>query len=187
MRRLSSQQAFHILGLPQTATSHQVHTAFRRLAKRYHPDVCGDTSDHRLFARMVEAYRVLRRRLGRDAGDVRDERCPRCGAHADLFRLLDGRLGCADCLFGRTQRRHLLTGPVRVVVRHISVFLLYGLGAALMARYFRTEDLTAALLALGAVWLGFGVLAVQVLTTVFDAAGYRRAIRGREIADPPPA
>lgn len=168
MRSLSSAQAYRMMGLSEAATSDEIHAAFRALAKRHHPDVNRAASDHRRFARMIEAYHLLCQRLHHEPKHARDGRCPRCGVQTSLCSLLDGRRGCADCLFGRTRMRRLLPGPVRVAARHIPVFLLCGVAVGLIARYLRTEDLSAALLALGSVWLGFGILTTQVLTIVFD-------------------
>lgn len=48
---------YAILGISSTATSEEIRTAYRRLAKTYHPDYYTGSSDH--FRQVQEAYSVL--------------------------------------------------------------------------------------------------------------------------------
>lgn len=50
-------EARRLLGLPRQATPVDVEVAFRRLARRHHPDHGGDATD---FARLVVARNTLR-------------------------------------------------------------------------------------------------------------------------------
>jgi len=48
-----------VLGLGPSADAEDVRLAYRRLAKRYHPDVSGDPRTASSFARVTKAYKVL--------------------------------------------------------------------------------------------------------------------------------
>src|SRR5262245_14264602 len=47
------------LGVNRTATPNQIKSAYRRLARKYHPDVNADPSASEKFAKISEAYQVL--------------------------------------------------------------------------------------------------------------------------------
>jgi len=53
---LQRQQALAVLGLPSGATRQQIKQRYRRLAKKYHPDLGGDP---RQMQRIVAAYELL--------------------------------------------------------------------------------------------------------------------------------
>lgn len=51
---------YQILGVVRTATPKEVETAFRNLARKWHPDVCSDVHQAATnFKRIAEAYEVL--------------------------------------------------------------------------------------------------------------------------------
>jgi molecular chaperone DnaJ len=50
---------YQILEVPETATQAEIKTAYRRLAKQFHPDSQTASSDHNRIARLNEAYEVL--------------------------------------------------------------------------------------------------------------------------------
>ncbi|MDG2424175.1 MAG: DnaJ C-terminal domain-containing protein [Phycisphaerales bacterium] len=50
---------YDILGVGRTATDDEIRTAFRKLARRYHPDVSQEADAERRFAEAQEAYEVL--------------------------------------------------------------------------------------------------------------------------------
>jgi curved DNA-binding protein len=50
---------YHALGLQRSATADQVRRAYRRLARRHHPDVSPDPDATRRFAEIQNAYAVL--------------------------------------------------------------------------------------------------------------------------------
>ena len=50
---------YAVLGIDPTATVEQVHQAFRKLARKYHPDVCTDAGAQQRFAQINEANAVL--------------------------------------------------------------------------------------------------------------------------------
>lgn len=55
---------YEVLGIPKNATEDQIKTAYRNLAKKYHPDVNIDGSDKyqpsvQKFREIAEAYAVL--------------------------------------------------------------------------------------------------------------------------------
>lgn len=51
---------YQILGLQRTATADQVKTAYRRLARKYHPDVSKEANAEERFKEVQEAYEVLK-------------------------------------------------------------------------------------------------------------------------------
>lgn len=60
----SLDEAYQILNLEEGCTLFEVMAAFRRLAKRYHPDARGgDRSDERHLRQVVEAYQIIRESL----------------------------------------------------------------------------------------------------------------------------
>jgi len=50
---------YHILGITRTCTHQEVRSAYRRLARRYHPDVCKEPDADTRFKEISEAYTVL--------------------------------------------------------------------------------------------------------------------------------
>ncbi|GIW07733.1 MAG: molecular chaperone DnaJ [Dehalococcoidia bacterium] len=57
---MASQDYYAILGVPRTATEKEIKSAFRKLARKYHPDVNpGDKSAEERFKEINEAYEVL--------------------------------------------------------------------------------------------------------------------------------
>jgi len=58
------------LGVPRTASTDDINTAFRKLAAKYHPDRNpGDKEAEQKFTRMAEAYNVLKDPKAREAYD----------------------------------------------------------------------------------------------------------------------
>jgi hypothetical protein len=169
------EECLRVLGLPRSATPRQITTAFRRLAKRYHPDVSPTPEARRCFIEVVEAYQILRENLRLRQADSDCGRCPRCGQHADLFDALDGGRGCADCLLGRTYlRRFLPPLPVVVVAKHLSVFALYAACVFFLICYLNTSAARYALTSLLSVTTGMVVLAAEVLSVARATLPARR-------------
>src|SRR3982074_3215571 len=51
---------YETLGVPKTATDDEIKSAFRKLARKYHPDVAKDKkSAEEKFKQITEAYEVL--------------------------------------------------------------------------------------------------------------------------------
>src|ERR1700685_1307292 len=51
---------YKILGVERAATADQVKTAYRRLARKYHPDVSKEKHAEERFQELQEAYEVLK-------------------------------------------------------------------------------------------------------------------------------
>jgi curved DNA-binding protein CbpA len=50
---------YHILGVSSSATAKEIKTAYRTLAKRYHPDVSSDPNAEERFIEVTQAYDIL--------------------------------------------------------------------------------------------------------------------------------
>ena len=51
---------YQIMGVPRTATAEEIKRAYRKLARRYHPDVSKESSAEDKFKELGEAYEVLK-------------------------------------------------------------------------------------------------------------------------------
>lgn len=79
-----------VLGVPHEATESEIRRAYRRLARRYHPDINpGDEAASARFEQILEAYETLidpARRSSYDAGGVVT---PKAAAHSSGFEGFD--------------------------------------------------------------------------------------------------
>lgn len=55
---MNIKEAFEILGIPTSASSDEIKSKFRELAKKYHPDVCKDPDAHEKFKKINEANTI---------------------------------------------------------------------------------------------------------------------------------
>ena len=62
---------YAILGVTKDATPDEIKTAYRRLARKYHPDVSKEKDAEEKFKEMSEAYETLKEPEKRAAYDVR--------------------------------------------------------------------------------------------------------------------
>src|SRR6201996_5267154 len=60
---------YEILGVPRTATNDELKKAYRKLARKYHPDVSKEKNAEEKFKEVQEAYEVLRNAEKRTAYD----------------------------------------------------------------------------------------------------------------------
>ena len=51
---------YGILGVPRTATADEIRKAYRKLAKKYHPDVSKEKDADARYREINEAYEVLK-------------------------------------------------------------------------------------------------------------------------------
>src|SRR5271166_1750471 len=66
----AKQDYYELLGVPRKATAKDIRTAFRKLARKYHPDLNpGDKSSEEKFKQLQEAYDVLSDTKKRDMYD----------------------------------------------------------------------------------------------------------------------
>ena len=63
---------YSVLGVPKNASEKAIKEAFRKLARRYHPDVNREDPDTtRKFVELAEAYRTLKSKEKRNEVDAR--------------------------------------------------------------------------------------------------------------------
>ncbi len=96
---------YALLGVPRTATEEQIRSAYRKLARQYHPDVNDDPGAAEKFKQITEAYEIL-------SDPERRQRY-------DMFGSGQGGLGdfgigdLFETFFGSEFRRREPRGPMR--------------------------------------------------------------------------
>lgn len=50
---------YSVLGIQRTATNEEIKTAYRRMVRQWHPDVCKEPNAQEMFIRIKEAYELL--------------------------------------------------------------------------------------------------------------------------------
>ena len=56
---MAKRDYYEVLGVSKTASDSEIKSAFRKLAKKYHPDVCKEPDGAEKFKEVQEAYAVL--------------------------------------------------------------------------------------------------------------------------------
>ena len=82
VRTMGATSLYGVLGVPPTATDEEIRAAYRRAAKRAHPDAGGSQS---AFRRVNTAYRVLSDPARRRAYDLRLAQASRPPEWPDMF------------------------------------------------------------------------------------------------------
>jgi curved DNA-binding protein CbpA len=114
---LTPRSHYEILGVSPNASSEEIHRAYRRLARRYHPDVNAGTDARAHFDELSGAYEVLhdperRARYDRSRARPRPRPTP-TRRRRDVPRFLDEDLPAPQ----RPPRLVWWTPRVRVVIR----------------------------------------------------------------------
>ncbi|MBQ0000338.1 MAG: DnaJ domain-containing protein [Clostridiales bacterium] len=63
---------FDILGIPRSASEEEIKTAYRKLARRYHPDGNADPEAYEKMRRINEAYELIKQMKKNQGEDVED-------------------------------------------------------------------------------------------------------------------
>ena len=56
----SKRDYYEVLGVSKNATKEEIQSAYRKLAKKYHPDINHDPDAPKMFEEVQEAYDVLK-------------------------------------------------------------------------------------------------------------------------------
>ena len=92
---MSKRDYYEVLGVARTATEDELKTAYRRLAKKYHPDVNKEAGAEDQFKEVTEAYDVLNDKQKRATYD-RFGHAGMSGAGANPFEGFSGTAGFSD-------------------------------------------------------------------------------------------
>ncbi len=92
---MSKRDYFEVLGVSKSATDDEMKTAYRRLAKKYHPDVNKEAGAEEQFKEVTEAYNVLTDKQKRAAYE-RFGHAGMSGAGANPFEGFAGAGGFSD-------------------------------------------------------------------------------------------
>ena len=111
---------YKILGVSKTATNDDIKKAYRKLAKKYHPDKNSGASTEEKFKEISEAYSVLGEPARRTEYDQFDKGAPnRAGSNIhDIFEGF-GFDGMFDSFFGQSRNRRSPHGRNLLVDLHI--------------------------------------------------------------------
>ncbi len=103
---------YEVLGVSRDATTDDLRRAYRKLARRYHPDVCKEPNAEARFKEVNEAYQIL----SDDEARARYDRYGHAGLNQNSFEGFAGFGGFEDIfgdLFGFGGRRPQRRGPTR--------------------------------------------------------------------------
>ncbi len=85
---------YDVLGLAKTASAAEIKSAYRRLAKKFHPDQSKEPRAKERFAEINGAYEILgdeKKRAQYDRGEIDAEGKPRAAGFEDFMRARRGR------------------------------------------------------------------------------------------------
>ncbi|HKQ50485.1 MAG TPA: DnaJ domain-containing protein [Phycisphaerae bacterium] len=158
---MSYLKCYQVLGLSPGATLRQVHRSYKRLVLLHHPDrTAGDAASLAAFCEATEAYAMLKRAFALREVSKFAGPCPKCERIKELFRGLDGRKYCADCLL--TKGRKYLPLPTYEQMRCIGVIGLQSLAVYCTVVSAVLESWQHAAFGMGFVFLALGWLAFDL-------------------------
>jgi ribosomal protein L37AE/L43A len=87
---------YEILGVDKKATHEEIKAAYKKLAKKWHPDVNPDPEAHKKFIKINEAYEVLSNPSFRVEYDSSPEECPNCWTYK-VVQIVGTAWRCRRC------------------------------------------------------------------------------------------
>jgi curved DNA-binding protein CbpA len=88
---MAEHNPYEVLDLAPTASNEEIHDAYRRLAKRWHPDVnAGDEAAARRFKEISAAHKLLSQPLARERFDRSGNTAPDSSSDPGYGRFFDG-------------------------------------------------------------------------------------------------
>jgi curved DNA-binding protein CbpA len=88
---MAERNPYEVLGLDPTASSEEIHSAYRRLAKRWHPDLnAGDEAAAQRFKEISAAHQLLSHPLTRERFDRGGDIAPDSSSDPGYGRFFDG-------------------------------------------------------------------------------------------------
>jgi len=152
------------LQLPPAASRHDIQRAFRKMAIELHPDrYRGDPRTHHQFIEMSKAYRAAMRAMPNVKRGEQSGICVECRGFAELYRGLDGRMLCENCLVRSMSRRYLPLPGLIVVVKCLPAIVLNLAALVLLLLGMTTGSVWISAAAMAAGLLSLATLAVTCL------------------------
>ena len=102
MSQVDFRDYYELLGVPRTATAEEIKTAYRRLARKYHPDVNpGDASAEARFKEINEANEVIELITDTFEGERRDNILKMYEYFKLLYHITFYKMAASISCFGR--------------------------------------------------------------------------------------
>jgi len=92
---------YEILGISKSATMVDIKKEYRRLIKKYHPDVNSDPKASEIVKELNKIFSILSNEQTRQEYDNAETECPNCYSHrilqVQIYNAVDPEWTCKDC------------------------------------------------------------------------------------------